>query len=129
MRKQRKKENIMSVTEKMMEAIDEVLNEKEKEVVLSFLDSADEIDFSDFWRKKNYKVIAEKGLTTYWTKPLEFVTYSGNWDEVNKKRINDVKTFDTGFRSVSDTTVYERLKSAMEKLEKSPKLRVVANAL
>ena len=120
---------IMSVTEKMMEAIDEVLNEKEKEVVLSFLDSADEIDFSDFWRKKNYKVIAEKGLTTYWTKPLEFVTYSGNWDEVNKKRINDVKTFDTGFRSVSDTTVYERLKSAMEKLEKSPKLRVVANAL
>ena len=125
----RNEEVVMSVTEKMMEAIDEVLNEKEKEVVLSFLDSADEIDFSDFWRKKNYKVIAEKGLTTYWTKPIEFVTYSGNWDEVNKKRINDVKTFDTGFRSVSDTTVYERLKSAMEKLEKSPKLRVVANAL
>jgi hypothetical protein len=122
---------IMSVTEKLMEAIDEVLNEKEKEVIISFLDSADEIDFGDFWRKKNYKVIAEKGLTTYWTKPLRCVTYNGKWewDGAKKKRINDITIFDTGFRSVSDTTVYERLKSAMEKLEKSPKLRVVANAL
>ena len=116
----------MSVTEKIMEVIDEVLDEKEKEVIISFLDNADEIDFGDFWRKKNYKVIAEKGLTTYWSKPITFVTYSGNWDKVNKKRINDVKTFDTGFRPVSDITVYERLKSAMVKLEKSAKLRAIS---
>ena len=116
----------MSITETLTKVIDEVLDEKEKEVILSYLDNADEIDFGDFWRKKNYKVIADKGLTTYWSKPITSVTYSGNWDEVNKKRINDVKTFDTGFRPVSDITVYERLKSAMTKLEKSAKLRAIS---
>ena len=115
----------MNITETLIEVIDEVLNEKEKEVILSYLDSADEIDFGDFWKKKNYKVIADKGLTTYWSKPVTFVTYKGNWDEVNKKRINDVETFDTGFRPVSDTTVYNRLESAMDKLEKSAKLRTI----
>ena len=118
----------MSITETLTKVIDEVLDEKEKEVIISFLDSADEIDFGDFWRKKNYKVIAEKGLTTYWSKPLKCVTYNGKWewDGAKKKRINDVMIFDTGFRSVSDTTVYERLKSAMTKLEKSAKLRAIS---
>jgi hypothetical protein len=121
----REREIVMSVTEILVKVIDEVLDEKEREVIISFLDNADEIDFSDFWKKKNYKVIADKGLTTYWSKPITFVTYKGNWDEVNKKRINDVKTFDTGFRPVTDTTVYDRLESAMDKLEKSAKLRAI----
>ena len=102
----------MSVTEKMMEAIDEVLDEKEKEVIISFLDSADKIDFDDFWRKKNYKIIAEKGLTSY----SSYRQYS----------FKSGYGYDKGFRPVSDTTVYERLKSAMTKLEKSPKLRAVS---
>ena len=93
----------MSVTEKLMEVIDEVLNEKEKEAILSVLDSADEIDFNDFWRNKNYTVVAEKGLTTYsWTR---------DWPK--------------GHRPVTNFTVYYRMKSAMEKLEKSPKLRAI----
>ena len=40
----------MSITETLTEVIDEVLDEKEKEVIISFLDSADKIDFDDFWR-------------------------------------------------------------------------------
>ena len=38
----------MSITETLTKVIDEVLDEKEKEVIISFLDSADEIDFGDF---------------------------------------------------------------------------------
>ncbi len=101
----------MSITETLTEVIDEVLDEKEKEVIISFLDSADKIDFDDFWRKKNYKIIAEKGLTSY----SSYRQYS----------IKSGYGYDKGFRSVSDTTVYERLKSAMTKLEKSTKLRAI----
>ena len=43
----------MNIVENLLEVIDEVLDEKEKEVILSFLDNADEIDFSDFWKTKN----------------------------------------------------------------------------
>ena len=38
----------MSITETLTKVIDEVLDEREKEVILSVLDSADEIDF-DKW--------------------------------------------------------------------------------
>ena len=93
----------MNIVENLLEVIDEVLDEKEKEVILSFLDSADEIDFDDFWRNKNYTVVAEKGLTSYsWTR---------DWPK--------------GHRPVTNFTVYYRIKSAMEKLEKSPKLRAI----
>ena len=44
----------MSITETLTKVIDEVLDEREKEAILSVLDSADEIDFDDFWRNKNY---------------------------------------------------------------------------
>ena len=101
----------MSVTEKLMEVIDEVLNEKEKEAILSVLDSADEIDFNDFWRNKNYTVVAEKGLTSY-----GWASYYGNKNNL---------IYDTGHRPVTNFTVYYRIKSAMEKLEKSPKLRAI----
>jgi len=102
----------MSVTEKLLEVIDEVLDEREKEVILSYLDSADEIDFNDFWRSKNYEVIAEKGLTSY-------SSYFRSWET----------GYDKGFRPVSRVTVYERLKSAFEKLEKSSKLRAIGYTL
>ena len=108
----------MSITEALIKVIDEVLNEKEKEVILSFLDNADEIDFSDFWKTKNYEIVANKGLTTYWTKPITIWTtstggYENRW------------SLKPGFRKVSRVTVYERLLSAFKKLEKSPKLRAV----
>ena len=106
---------IMSVTEKLMEAIDEVLNEREKEIILSILDSDDKINFDDFWRKKNYDLIGEKGLPCYHG-------YNNYMDELKKHRDGEVRKF-------TNYTVRNRLKSAMEKLEKSPKLRVVANAL
>jgi hypothetical protein len=99
----------MSVTEKMMEVIDEVLNEREREAILSVLDSADEINFNDFWRNKNYKVVGEKGLTTY----CSYVQYGSRL------------VYDKGFRPVTNFTVYYRIKSAMEKLEKSSKLRAI----
>ena len=98
----------MNITEKLLEAIDEVLNDREKEVILSFLDNADEIDFDDFWRKKNYDVVGEKGLTCYHgynSAP----GYSGK----------------NGFRPFTAFTVRNRVKSAFDKLEKSPKLRTL----
>jgi len=113
---------IMSVTEKMMEAIEEVLDEKEKEVVLSYLDNADEIDFDNFWNTKNYEVIADKGLTTYWTKPMIM------WGSATGGYENR-RTLETGFRKVSRVTVYERLIIAFKKLEKSPKLRAIGYTL
>ena len=93
----------MSVTEKLLEVIEEVLNEREKEVVFSYLDNADEIDFGNFWRTKNYEVIADKGLTNYVCR----------------------KPRRTYFRPMSGTTARYRLESAFKKLEKSAKLRAI----
>jgi len=99
----------MSVTEKMMEAIDEVLDQREKEAILSVLDSADEIDFDDFWIKKNYDIVGERGLTCY-----------HGYNSSPKQ-----KSYKNGFRKFANYTVRNRLKSAMEKLEKSAKLRAI----
>ena len=52
----------MSITETLTKVIDEVLDEREKEAILSVLDSADEIDFDDFWRKKHYDIVGERGV-------------------------------------------------------------------
>ena len=52
---------IMSVTEKLMEAIEEVLDEREKEVVLSYLDNADEIDFIISGIPKTMKLLLTRG--------------------------------------------------------------------
>jgi hypothetical protein len=104
--KMRNKEVVMSVTEKMMEAIEEVLDDREREAILSVLDSADEIDFNDFWRSKNYKVVGEKGLTHY-------------------RGGKNYKPFKLDFAPLNNGTTYYRIKSAMEKLEKSPKLRAI----
>mgnify|MGYP005828883243 CR=1 len=101
----------MSVTEKLMESIEEVLNEREKEIILSVLDSDDDINFDDFWRKKNYDLIGEKGLTSYHG-------YNNYSDELQKHRDGEVRKF-------TNYTVRNRLKSAMEKLEKSSKLRAI----
>ena len=115
----------MNIVKNLLEVIDEVLDEKEKEVILSFLDNADEIDFSDFWRTKNYDVVANKGLTTYWTQPVKVIEdtfgIGGPWASKKWKW----KTLEPGFRPVSAKLVYERLLSAFKKLEKSPKLRAV----
>ena len=97
----------MSVTEKMMEVIDEVLNEREREAILSVLDSADEIDFDDFWRYKTYKIVGEKGLTHY-------------------RGGKSYEPFKLGITPMAYPGVpYDRIKSAMEKLEKSSKLRAI----
>ncbi len=97
----------MSITETLTKVIDEVLDEREKEAILSVLDSADEIDFDDFWRNKNYKVIAEKGLTHY-------------------RGGKNYEPFKLGIAPMAYPGVpYDRLKSAMTKLEKSAKLRAI----
>ena len=97
----------MSITETLTKVIDEVLDEREKEAILSVLDSADEIDFDDFWRNKNYKVIAEKGLTHY-------------------RGGKNYEPFKLGIAPMAYPGVpYDRIKSAMTKLEKSAKLRAI----
>ena len=97
----------MSVTEKLMEVINEVLDEKEKEAILSVLDSADEIDFDNFWNTKNSKIIGEKGLTNY-------------------RGGKSYEPFKLGITPMAYPGVpYDRIKSAMEKLEKSSKLRAI----
>jgi len=101
----------MSITKKMMEVIDEVLDEREKEAIFSVLDNAEEIDFNDFWRNKNYKVVGEKGLTHY---------RGGGGGKPGKSNIPLM------FAPLNNGTTYIRIKSAMEKLEKSPKLRAVS---
>jgi hypothetical protein len=107
----RNKEVVMSIIEKLMEVIDEVLDEREKEAIFSVLDSADEIDFNDFWRSKNYKVVGEKGLTHY---------RSGGGGLPGKSSVPLM------FAPLNNGTTYTRIKSAMEKLEKSPKLRAIS---
>ena len=98
----------MSITETLTKVIDEVLDEREKEAILSVLDSADEIDFDDFWRNKNYKVIAEKGLTHY-------------------RGGKNYEPFKLGIAPMAYPGVpYERIKSGMTKLEKSAKLRAIS---
>ena len=97
----------MSVTEKLMEVIEEVLDEREKEVVLSYLDNADEIDFDNFWNTKNSKIIGKKGLTNYVCR--------------EPRR--------TYFQPMHESTARYRLKSAFKKLEKSPKLRAIGYTL
>ena len=98
----------MSITETLTKVIDEVLDEREKEAILSVLDSADEIDFDDFWRNKNYKVIAEKGLTHY-------------------RGGKNYEPFKLGIAPMAYPGVpYDRIKSAMTKLEKSAKLRAIS---
>ena len=98
----------MSITETLTKVIDEVLDEREKEAILSLLDSADEIDFDDFWRNKNYKVIAEKGLTHY-------------------RGGKNYEPFKLGIAPMAYPGVpYDRIKSAMTKLEKSAKLRAIS---
>ena len=98
----------MSITETLTKVIDEVLDEREKEAILSVLDSADEIDFDDFWRNKNYKVIAEKGLTHY-------------------RGGKNYEPFKLGIAPMAYPGVpYDRIKSAMTKLEKSAKLREIS---
>ena len=98
----------MSITETLTKVIDEVLDEREKEAILSVLDSADEIDFDDFWRNKNYKVIAEKGLTHY-------------------RGGKNYEPFILGIAPMAYPGVpYDRIKSAMTKLEKSAKLRAIS---
>jgi hypothetical protein len=120
----------MSVTEKLMEVINEVLDEKEKEAILSVLDSADEIDFDDFWRYKTYK-IGEKGLTSYSSYKIFAVASSPeliatSWGGTRKRRPWETHGgYGKGKRSMCVYTVRNRLKSAMEKLEKSSKLRAI----
>ena len=118
----------MNITEKLLEVSDKVLDEKEKEVVFSYLDNADEIDFNDFWRSKNYEVIAKKGLTTYHKKPIETIEDTYGHASIDH-HLWKYKTLEPGFRAVSRVTVYERLKSAFEKLEKSPELRAIGYTL
>mgnify|MGYP003389277753 CR=1 FL=1 len=106
----------MSVTEKIMEVIDEVLDEREKEAILSVLDSADEIDFNDFWRIKNYKVVGERGLTHYRGGGGSPGVYGGSPNN---------PIIPVMFAPINSGSVYFRIKSAFEKLEKSPKLRAI----
>ena len=101
----------MSVTEKLMEVIEEVLDEREKEVVLSVLDSAAEIDFDNFWTNKTYKIVGEKGLTHY-------------------RGGKNYEPFKLGIAPMAYPGVpYDRIKSAFKKLEKSPKLRAIGYTL
>ena len=100
----------MSITETLTKVIDEVRDEREKEAILSVLDSADEIDFDDFWRKKHYDIVGERGLTCY-------SGYNSSPTQNNYKN---------GFRKFANYTVRNRLKSAMTKLEKSAKLRAIS---
>ena len=121
----------MSVTEKLMEVIDEVLNEREREAILSVLDSADEIDFDNFWNTKNSKIIGEKGLTSYSSYKISAVASSPelivtSWGGTRKRRPWETHGgYGKGKRSMCVYTVRNRLKSAMEKLEKSSKLRAI----
>jgi len=128
----RNEEVVMSVTEKMMEAIDEVLDEREKEAILSVLNSADEINFNDFFSTKNYDVIGEKGLTSYSSYKISAVAGSPELIVTSGGRSRKRRPWEThggyskGHRPMCRYTVRNRLKSAMEKLEKSPKLRAVS---
>jgi len=98
----------MSITEKIMEVIEEVLDEREREAILSVLDSADEIDFDDFWTNKTYKIVGEKGLTHY-------------------RGGMNYEPFKLGIAPMAYPGVpYERIKSGMTKLEKSAKLRAIS---
>ena len=121
----------MSVTEKLMEVINEVLDEKEKEAILSVLDSADEIDFDNFWNTKNSKIIGEKGLTSYSSYKIFAVASSPeliatSWGGTRKRRPWETHGgYGKGKRPMCVYTVRNRLKSAMEKLEKSSKLRAI----
>ena len=97
----------MNITEKLLEAIDEVLDEREREAILSVLDSADEIDFDNFWTNKTYKIVGEKGLTHY-------------------RGGKNYEPFKLGIAPMAYPGVpYDRIKSAMAKLEKSSKLRAI----
>ncbi len=97
----------MNIVENLLEVIDEVLDEREREAILSVLDSADEIDFDDFWTNKTYKIVGEKGLTHY-------------------RGGKNYEPFKLGIAPMAYPGVpYDRIKSAMEKLEKSPKLRAI----
>jgi len=85
----------MSITEKMMEAIDEVLDEKEKEMILICLDDD---TFGDTFAG------IRGGYVDFRTKTMIFKKYH--------KR----------------TTTYHirmKIKSAFDKLEKSPQLRAI----
>ena len=135
----------MSVTEKMMEAIDEGLNDREKEAILSVLNSADEINFNDFFSTKNYDVIGKKGLTSYSSYKIVAAPPDRRVPEAEKlnhvyidgggpgrrratRLLRPWEThggYDKGHRPMCSYTVRNRLKSAMEKLEKSPKLRAI----
>ena len=97
----------MSITETLTKVIDKVLDEREKEAILSVLDSADEIDFDDFWTNKTYKIVGEKGLTHY-------------------RGGRSYEPFKLGIAPMAYPGVpYDRIKSAMTKLEKSKKLRAI----
>ena len=140
----------MSVTEKIMEVIDEVLDEREKEAILSVLDSADEIDFDKFFKTKNYDIIGKKGLTSYSSYKLVAAPPDAGlpWHRIPEaEKLNHVYIdggalgrrgatrllrswethggYDKGHRPMGRYTVRNRLKSAFEKLEKSPKLRAI----
>ncbi len=98
----------MNIVENLLEVIDEVLDEREREAILSVLDSADEIDFDDFWTNKTYKIVGEKGLTHY-------------------RGGKNYEPFKLGIAPMAYPGVpYDRIKSAMTKLEKSAKLRAIS---
>ena len=128
----------MSITETLTKVIDEVLDEREKEAILSVLDSADEIDFDNFFKMKNYDVIGKKGLTSYKSykivdvpgKPNHVYVDGGVPGERGRTRVlrpwETHGGYDKGHRPMGYYTVSNRLKSAMAKLEKSAKLRAIS---
>ena len=127
----------MNITKTLIEVIDEVLNEREREAILSVLDSADEIDFDDFFKTKNYDVIGKKGLTSY--RSYKIVDVPGKPNHVyidggvpgRRGATRVLRPWEThggyakGHRPMTNHTVRNRLKSAMTKLEKSAKLRTI----
>ena len=91
----------MSVTEKLMEVIEEVLDEKEREMILICLDYEES---SNVNTNSNWTPDFINGWPSYHTEKMIFKKYH--------KRT-------TGHH------IRTKVKSAMEKLEKSPKLRAI----
>ena len=128
----------MSITETLTKIIDEVLDEREKEAILSVLDSADEIDFDNFFKTKNCDVIGKKGLTSYRSYKIVDVPGKPNHVYIDggapgrrgaTRVLRPWEThggYDKGHRPMTNRTVRNRLESAMTKLEKSAKLRAIS---
>ena len=100
--KMRNKEVIMSITEKMMEAIEEVLDEKEREMILICLD---------------YEAGTGGDPNSNWTPDL-----INGWPCYHTTKL----IFKKYHKRTTGHHIRTKVKSAMEKLEKSPKLRAVS---